>query len=58
MIGTSDQSCWLAEACNILLLLLLQNTSKPWNLTPGSVVSQVHIYIYMHVHINGHSSQK
>ena len=22
MIGTSDQSCWLAEACEILLLLL------------------------------------
>ena len=25
MIGTSDQSCWLAEACKILLLLLLQS---------------------------------
>ena len=24
MIGTSDQSCWLAEACKILLLLLLE----------------------------------
>ena len=23
MNGTSDQSCWLAEACKILLLLLL-----------------------------------
>ena len=23
MIGTSAQSCWLAEACKILLLLLL-----------------------------------
>ena len=23
MIGTSDQSCWLAEACKILFLLLL-----------------------------------
>ena len=23
MIGTSDQSCWLAEACKILILLLL-----------------------------------
>ena len=23
MIGPSNQSCWLAEACNILLLLLL-----------------------------------
>ena len=22
LIGTSDQSCWLAEACKILLLLL------------------------------------
>ena len=22
MIGISDQSCWLAEACKILLLLL------------------------------------
>ena len=22
MIGTSDQSCWLAEACKILLLLV------------------------------------
>ena len=21
MIGTSDQSCWLAEACKVLLLL-------------------------------------
>ena len=21
MIGTSDQSCWLAEACKILLLI-------------------------------------
>ena len=25
MIGTSDQSCWLAEACKILLRLLLCN---------------------------------
>ena len=24
MIGTSDQSCWLAEACKILLPLLLE----------------------------------
>ena len=24
MIGTNDQSCWLAEACKILLLLLLR----------------------------------
>ena len=24
MIGTSDQSCWLAEACKILLVLLLE----------------------------------
>ena len=23
VIGTSDQSCWLAEACKILVLLLL-----------------------------------
>ena len=23
MIGTSDQSCWLAEACKILLLLCM-----------------------------------
>ena len=23
IIGTSDQPCWLAEACKILLLLLL-----------------------------------
>ena len=23
MIGTSDQSCWLAEACKVLLLLSL-----------------------------------
>ena len=22
MVGTSDQSCWLAEACKILVLLL------------------------------------
>ena len=29
VIGTSDQSCWLAEACKILLLLLLFcSTSK------------------------------
>ena len=26
MIGTSDQSYWLAEACNILFLLLHTNT--------------------------------
>ena len=24
MVGTSDQSCWLAEACTVLLLLLQQ----------------------------------
>ena len=24
MIGTSDQSCWLAEACKILLLVPLR----------------------------------
>ena len=29
MIGTSDQSCWLAEACKILLLLLHQLVSAP-----------------------------
>ena len=23
MVGTSDQSCWLAKACKILLLLLV-----------------------------------
>ena len=23
LMGTSDQSCWLAEACKVLLLLLL-----------------------------------
>ena len=23
MIGTSDQSCWLAEACNVIIILLL-----------------------------------
>ena len=28
MIGTSDQSCWLAEACKILLLLLLGRSLK------------------------------
>ena len=28
MIGTSDQSCWLAEACKILLLLLLLHATK------------------------------
>ena len=29
MIGTSDQSCWLAEACKILLLLqCLASASK------------------------------
>ena len=26
IIGTSDQPCWLAEACKIFLLLLLQTT--------------------------------
>ena len=26
MIGTSDQSCWLAEACKILLLLNSQSS--------------------------------
>ena len=25
VIGTSDQSCWLAEACKILLCLLLHD---------------------------------
>ena len=25
IIGTSDQPCWLAEACKILLLLALSN---------------------------------
>ena len=29
MIGTSDQSCWLAEACKILLLLLLLDATLP-----------------------------
>ena len=28
MIGTSDQSCWLAEACKILLLLLYLNAIR------------------------------
>ena len=28
MIGTSDQSCWLAEACKILLLLLHTSQKK------------------------------
>ena len=28
MIGTSDQSCWLAEACQILLLLLFFHRMK------------------------------
>ena len=28
MIGTSDQSCWLAEAYKILLLLLLISPQK------------------------------
>ena len=29
MIGTSDQSCWLAEACKILLLRLHTKTTLP-----------------------------
>ena len=29
MIGTSDQSCWLAEACKILLLLLTIHAELP-----------------------------
>ena len=29
IIGTSDRPCWLAEACKILLLLLLQPRSMP-----------------------------
>ena len=33
MIGTSDQSCWLAEACKILLLLLRQ-------VRPNSAIAQ------------------
>ena len=28
MIGTSDQSCWLAKACKILLLLLLLTRTR------------------------------
>ena len=28
MIGTNDQSCWLAEACEILLLLLYRDHSS------------------------------
>ena len=28
MIGTSDQSCWLAEACKILLLLLADSITR------------------------------
>ena len=29
MIGTSDQSCWLAEACKILLLLPASRNMVP-----------------------------
>ena len=36
MIGTSDQSCWLAEACKILLLLTLC-TSTAINTIAASV---------------------
>ncbi len=29
MIGTNDRLCWVAESCNILILLLhLQNTAQ------------------------------
>ena len=28
IIGTSDRPCWLAEACNILLLLLCKQTRE------------------------------
>ena len=38
MIGTSDQSCWLAEACKILLLLLL--LAYCWQALPA-VASQI-----------------
>ena len=37
MIGTSDQSCWLAEACKILLLLVvLQDSAKKVGTRPPS----------------------
>ena len=32
IIGTSDRPCWLAEACKILLLLLLHKNRQPTNL--------------------------
>ena len=32
MIGTSDQSCWLAEACKILLLLLHHQLLRQQNM--------------------------
>ena len=28
MVGTSDQPCWLAEACVFLLLLLVQTVAE------------------------------
>ena len=30
IIGTSDQSCWLAEACKILLLLHVFSVADLW----------------------------
>ena len=36
MIGTSDQSCWLAEACKILLFSLTCDIERCYALvTPG-----------------------
>ena len=37
MIGTSDQSCWLAEACKILLLVLLQRSYQSFSSNDLSV---------------------
>ena len=35
MIGASDQPCWLAEACKILILLTLQQWMMDFYQLPG-----------------------
>ena len=39
MIGTSDQSCWLAEACKILLLLLLSKEIGSEQILKSTIVA-------------------
>ena len=52
MIGTSDQSCWLAEACKILLLLLplYQQTSTAVGL-PRTALTARRRYLPKQAHL-------